>query len=188
MQWGYHFVEEHTAMHRIALFAFAATFGCLSLAAQPAAPRSLTAEGKQLYTAIKANLVKAAEKMPEESYAFKASPDIRTFGALIAHIADTQMRYCGMAKGEQKSVDAASKTAKADIVAALKSSFDFCDAAWDATTDANATDTVGGGRMQAGRLTILMRNTIHDNEEYGYLSVYLRIKGVVPPSSDRSAM
>ena len=175
-------------MHRIALFTFAATFGCLSLAAQPAAPRSLTAEGKQLYTAIKANLVKAAEKMPEESYAFKASPDIRTFGALIAHIADTQMRYCGMAKGEQKSVDAASKTAKADIVAALKSSFDFCGAAWDATTDANATDTVGGGRMQASRLTMLMRNTIHDNEEYGYLAVYLRIKGVVPPSSDRSAM
>jgi hypothetical protein len=85
-------------------------------------------------------------------------------------------------------VDAASKTAKADIVAALKSSFDFCDAAWEATTDANATDTVGGGRMQAARLTILMRNTIHDNEEYGYLAVYLRIKGVVPPSSDRPAM
>jgi hypothetical protein len=181
-------VEEHTAMHRIALFTFAATFGCLSLAAQPAAPRSLTAEGKQLYTAIKTNLIKAAEKMPEESYAFKASPDIRTFGALIAHIADSQMRMCGMAKGEQKSVDAASKTAKADIVAALKSSFDFCGAAWDATTDANATDTVGGGRMQASRLTMLMRNTIHDNEEYGYLAVYLRIKGVVPPSSDRSAM
>jgi hypothetical protein len=117
-------------MHRIALIAFTAAFACLSLAAQPAAPRSLTAEGKQLYTGIKTNLIKAAEKMPEESYAFKASPDIRTFGALIAHIADTQMRYCGMAKGEEKKVDAASKTAKADIVAALKSSFDFCDAAW----------------------------------------------------------
>ncbi|MGP8245576.1 MAG: DinB family protein [Bryobacteraceae bacterium] len=174
-------------MHRAVLLTFAATIGCLSLAAQPAAPNSLTTEGKQLYTAIKNNLIKAAEKMPEESYAFKASPDIRTFGALIGHIADTQMRYCGAALGEQKSVDAASKTSKADLVAALKSSFDFCDKAWDGTTDANATQTVGAGRMQLGRLTMLMRNTIHDNEEYGYLAVYLRLKGVVPPSSDRSA-
>ena len=179
-------------MHRIATFALAASFGCLSLAAQgaaqpaaqSAAAHSLTAEGKQLYTAIKTNLIKAAEKMPEESYAFKASPDIRTFGALIGHIADTQMRYCGMAQGTQKSVDAASKTSKADLVAALKSSFDFCDAAWDATTDANAGDTVGAGRMQLARLTMLMRNTIHDNEEYGYLAVYMRLKGVVPPSSE----
>ena len=179
-------------MHRIALFTFAATIGCFCLAAQPAAQsaaaHSLTAEGKQLYTAIQDNLVKAADKMPEADYAFKPSPEIRSFGQLIAHIADSQMRYCGMVQGKQKSVDAASKTAKADLVTALKSSFEFCDAAWDATTDANAGETVGAGRMQLARLTMLMRNTIHDNEEYGYLAVYLRLKGIVPPSSDRARM
>ena len=163
----------------VMLFAAALAGGC----ALQAQTNPLIAESKRNYTAIKTNLTKAADKMADADYSFKASPDIRTFGALIAHIADTQMRMCAQVKGEQKTVDAASKTAKADLVAALKASFDECDAAWDSITDANAGEMLGG-RAPRSKLGTLIYATTHDNEEYGYLAVYMRLKGVVPPSSE----
>src|SRR5713226_6756763 len=122
--------------------------------------------------------------MPEEAYAFKATPDVRTFGGLVAHVADSQARTCSAVSGEAKAVGAASKTSKADLVAALKQSFEICDAAYDALTDASAAEIIKTPRGQSSRLGALVRNTIHDNEEYGYMSVYLRLKGVVPPSSE----
>ena len=163
----------------VMIFAAALAGGC----ALQAQTNPLIAESKRNYTAIKTNLTKAADKMSDENYGFKASPEIRTFGALIAHIADTQMRTCAAVKGEQKQADAASKTAKADLVAALKASFDECDAAWDSITDANAGEALAG-RGQRSKLGALIGNTIHSNEEYGYLAVYMRLKGVVPPSSE----
>lgn len=164
----------------VTLFAAALAGGC---ALQAQTPNPLIAESKRAYTAIKTNLTKAADKMSEENYSFKASPDIRTFGALIAHIADSQMRTCAAVKGEQKQADAGSKTAKADLVAALKASFDECDAAWDSITDANAAEVLAG-RNPRSKLGARIGNTTHSNEEYGYLSVYMRLKGVVPPSSE----
>lgn len=156
-------------------------------AAAPAG-NPLVAEARQAYNTAKTNLTNMAAKMPPENYEFKPVADIRTFGELMAHIADTQITYCSMASGQQERGDAASKKTKDDIVAALKASFDKCDVAWDGTNDANASAMVGGGRMQRSRIGMLIGNTIHDNEEYGYGSVYLRLKGVVPPSSDRGAM
>jgi uncharacterized damage-inducible protein DinB len=161
------------------IFAAALAGGC----ALQAQTNPLIAENKRAYTAIKTNLTKAADKMSDENYSFKPSADIRTFGALIAHIADTQMRMCAQVKGEQKTADAASKTAKADLVAALKASFDECDAAWDSITDANAVEMLAG-RAPRSKLSALIYNTTHSNEEYGYLAVYMRLKGVVPPSSE----
>jgi hypothetical protein len=88
-----------------------------------------------------------------------------------------------------KQGEAGGKTAKADLVAALKASFDECDAAFDKLTDANYLEAAGAGRGQTPRLGALFRGVIiHDNEEYGYLAVYLRLKGIVPPSSDRGPM
>ena len=137
-------------------------------------------ESKQSYTAIKNNLIGMAEAMPDSGYGFQPTPEIRTFGALMAHVADTNARICGGAMGEQKSVGAAAKTAKADLVAAMKESFSICDASFDALTDANALQPAGMGRTKLGLLNF---NTMHDNEEYGYGSIYLRLKSVVPPST-----
>ena len=150
-----------------------------ALHAQPAK------ELQQLYNGVKNNLTRAAEKMPDDAYDFKASPDIRTFGALIGHIADSQMRTCSGVNGEMQQGKASSLTAKADLVAALKASFEACDKAYGSLTDANANEMMKGPRGERSRLGILTGNVIHDNEEYGYLAVYMRIKGVVPPSSDR---
>lgn len=150
--------------------------------AQTANP--LSSEAKQAYTNIKNNLTRMAEKMPEENYAFKPTPEVRTFGALVAHVADSQMRTCSAVKGEAKQAGAGAKTAKADLVAALKDSFAECDAAFESLTDASAAEMIKTARGQRSKLGALVGNTIHDNEEYGYMSVYLRLKGVVPPSSE----
>jgi uncharacterized damage-inducible protein DinB len=156
--------------------------GALALHAQGAP--SLVAEAKQAYTSVKNNLLKAAEKMPPEAYDFKPTPEIRTFGALMAHIADAQKRNCSAASGEMKQGTAASKTSKDDLVAAMKDSIAECDAAFEGLTDATANDLVKFRNGQRSKLGILIYNTGHDMEEYGYAAVYLRLKGVVPPSSE----
>jgi uncharacterized damage-inducible protein DinB len=165
----------------------AALLGCCALQAQPANP-TVTELRKASwgYEAVKANLSKAAEKIPDADYSYKAAPDIRTFAELFGHIADVQARLCGMVTGEQKQLNAGKMTSKAELVEALKASFDVCDAAFEKVTDANGHEMVGSGRAAQTRLGELEHVVIHDNEEYGYLAVYMRLRNIVPPSSDRS--
>ena len=79
----------------------------------------------------------------------------------------------------------ANATSKAEIVSALKASFDACDAAWDSLNDKTAMEMIAGRGGQRSKLGVLIGNTNHDSEMYGYISVYMRLKGIVPPSSDR---
>jgi uncharacterized damage-inducible protein DinB len=141
------------------------------------------AEGKQIYDVVKNNLVQMAEVMAEENYSFKPTPDIRTFAQMVAHVADAQARLCSATTGQPKSLDAASKTSKADLVAALKESSAMCDAAWDALTEGTAHEMVKVGPYERSKLATLEYNSVHSNEEYGYMAVYLRLKGIVPPST-----
>src|SRR5271156_6095674 len=103
------------------------SFVVLAAACGLSAQDPLSTEAKQAYTNVKNNLLKAADKMPEDGYAFKATPDVRIFGQLIAHVADSQTRNCSAATGTPKTGDAASKTTKADLIAALNDSFAACD-------------------------------------------------------------
>jgi uncharacterized damage-inducible protein DinB len=160
---------------------FAAALSAVAL--QPQIPASHIAEVKQRYATVRDNLQKTAEAMPEENYGFKPTPDIRSFGELIAHVADAQTGICGGAAGQPKRGTAAGKKAKAELVAALKESSAACDAVFDGTTEANSGSPVSMGQMKASRLGLLEYNMGHDLEEYGYLAVYLRLKGVVPPTS-----
>ena len=146
----------------------------------------MIAENKTAYNNVKNNLLKAADKMPEDAYGFKPTPEMQTWAQRIAHIAN-QIGTCSGMTGERKTSDANNKTAKADLVAALKASFDACDAAWDSMNDKTALEMIAGrGGVQRSKLGVLIGNTTHDVEMYGYLSVYMRLKGVVPPSSDRN--
>ena len=147
-------------------------------------PNPLSSEAKQAYTGIKNNLIRMAEKVPEEHYAFKATPEVRPFSEIMAHVADYQVRACAAVQGQPKAVNAASKTAKADLVAAVKEAFAICDAAFDMVTDANAAEMVPVGNRQRSKLGALYTVITHGNEEYGYMAVYLRLKGIVPPSSE----
>jgi uncharacterized damage-inducible protein DinB len=158
--------------------------GACALPAQQADPFS--AEIKQMYDHVKGNLTNMVQKMPEENYSFKPTAETRTFGQIVAHIADVQARNCSAVNGAPKSLNAAAKTAKADLVAALKESFSLCDQAFGSLTDANALETFllpqGQHHSKAGLL--MMAIVSHSNEEYGYMAVYLRLKGIVPPSSE----
>ena len=168
-------------MYRSVVCVLAAMLAVAAGEAQSTNP--LIAEGKQDYTNIKNNLMKAAEKMPEQNYGFQPTPDVQSFGQRVAHMA-AQIRVCGLVKGEQKQPAAASNTSKAELVAALKAAFEECDAAWDSVTDANAFESIDAGRGKRSRLGVLIGNTRHDNEVYGTMTVYLRLKGLVPPSSE----
>jgi hypothetical protein len=154
------------------------------IAAQAQAPPSIAATAKAAYTRIKTNYIKAAEKMPEENYSFKPADALETFGQRVAHIADPQLGTCTGLTGERKTGTAKSKTSKADLVAALKESYDACDKAFDALTDANALEPVAAGRGQQPRIAVLYGLIVHANEVYGAMGVYMRLKGIVPPSSE----
>jgi len=162
-------------------FAVLATLGVVTLEAQ--VPSELINEAKQTYSGIKKNLVNMTAAMPEENYAFKATPDVRTFGQLVAHVADSLARTCSTVSGETKSINAGSKTSKADLVNAMNEAVSMCDAAFDSLTPENAGQMVKVGRGERTRLGALMGAVAHADEEYGYMAVYLRLKGVVPPSS-----
>jgi uncharacterized damage-inducible protein DinB len=157
--------------------------GLIMLYGQAPAP-SAAASLKSAYTRIKTNYIKAAEKMPEENYSYKPVDAVETFGQRIAHIADPQLMSCSGMTGERKTGTAKTKTAKADLVAALKESFDACDKAVDALTDANAMEPVTYGRGQQPRIAALYGIVVHANEVYGAMGVYMRLKGIVPPSSE----
>jgi len=146
----------------------------------------LSMEAKALYEGVRNNIMKAADKMPEENYSFKPTPDVRSFGQLVGHVADAQYLFCSAAKGERTAPPGAekSKTSKADLTAALKEAFAFCDAIYAGMTDGAAvgkTKLFGGERT---KLTVLHFNTSHNNEHYGNIVTYMRLKGLVPPSSE----
>lgn len=154
---------------------------CLLQAQDP-----MSKETKGLYTSVKGNILKAAEKMPEANYGFKPSPDVRSYGAVLGHIVDSQAFFCGAAKGETKDSTVEKDVhTKAALIAALKASFAYCDAAYDGLTDANGAMMMKFGKGERSMAGILIFNVAHDNEHYGNIVTYLRIKGIVPPSSEK---
>lgn len=147
-------------------------------------PVSMSADLNQKYEAIKNNITKAAEAMPEDGYAFKPESAERSFGGWVAHVADSNAGGCSGLIGTRKNIGAASKTSKADLIAALKESFDICDAVYSGTNESNLNDKVASFGGQVPRASALYGTIIHDNECYGNMAVYLRLKNIVPPSTE----
>jgi len=164
--------------------AWAAVILSTTLTAQDANP--LSADVKRAYLDVKNYILRSAEKMPEEYYDFRPAPRVRTFGQIIGHIAQEQYLYfCAPVKGEQKSVDIErTRTTKTDLIAALKDSFAYCDSVYDKMTDAEATSIVNTGGSKSTKLRLLWMNIVHDESHYGNLVTYLRMKGIVPPSTE----
>jgi uncharacterized damage-inducible protein DinB len=152
----------------------------------------LSADLKKDYGSIRDFFIRAAEKMPEAEYGFKPSPDVRSFGEQVAHVADDQYNLCAPAKGEirkaayRETENTLSK--KADLVDALKKAFAYCDGAYDALTDASGAETVKFGNSSRTRFAMLNWNLWHTWEHYGNVVVYLRMKGLVPPTSEGKRM
>lgn len=159
----------------------------LAAQSQPAAPANpLSADANFMWGYAKSIVMRAAEKMPEANYAFKPVPEVRSFGQVVVHILVEQNGVCASVKGVAKPADPSDKATKADIVAALKASNAFCDAAFAGLTDANATEPVnfwGGTHPRVSAISMIAE---HDGEHYGNLVTYMRLKGVVPPTSEPS--
>ena len=158
----------------------------------PANP--LSAGAKKSYDIIKGYVIKAAAKMPEEHWTFKPTPDVRSFGQLVGHIADANFVICGMVSGEKPpaggfepatSIEQTMKT-KADLSKALADSFAFCDKTHAGMTDAGGAAIIKTFVGEAAKLSFLEFNTHHDFEHYGNIVTYMRLKGLVPPSSERT--
>lgn len=157
----------------------------LSLAlVTPAAAQSAASGLGFLYGVAKGNVVKAAEQMPEEHFAFKPTPAVRSFGEIIGHVANANYMICSTALGEASpnKANLEKTTAKADLVKAVKDSFGYCDKAYQ-MADAKALEAVDLFGAKTNRLGVLAFNAAHDMEHYGNLVTYMRLKGLVPPSS-----
>ena len=142
-----------------------------------------------MHMTIRRNLIEAAEAMPAADYAFKPTPQIRSFAELVSHVAAANNFICGMAKSDPPRPPVSAATDKAGLVKALGDALSYCDAIYKETSDANGNQAVKvsgpGGASQTTRAQVLMFNTTHNNEHYGNIVVYLRLKNIVPPSTAR---
>jgi uncharacterized damage-inducible protein DinB len=159
---------------------------CSAGAFAQAPSASYTSAVTSSWNRVKRLVTASAEAVPEASYTFKPSPDVRTFGELIGHLADDHYVFCSGVKGEKNPKQGASLeklATKAELIKALNESIAYCDAVYAAAKDdakllepaaPNRRDTPFGG---------LLMNVTHDSEHYGNLVTYMRMKGIVPPSS-----
>jgi hypothetical protein len=132
-------------------------------------------------------LTKMADKMPEGDYRFKPTPELQDFGQRMAHVITFSMRACSQVKGEQKNLSFSATPTKAEVAAAMKQANDECDSVFNSLTDADLQKMVNAGRGQRSEFALLEGLVLeHSQEVYGYTSVYLRLKGIVPPSSERN--
>ncbi len=140
---------------------------------------------KVAYGSVKNNLVLSAEKVPEEDYSFKPTEAVRSFGQIVGHVADAQYMFCSTAVGEKNPAPniEKTKTTKADLVAALKDAFAYCDTAYGSMTDSSGAEMIKFFGRDMPKLGVLIINNMHDMEHYGNLVTYMRMKNIVPPSS-----
>ncbi len=163
-----------------------------TLGQTPAAPQAsvttVAGEVQGSYERIKPNVMKAADKMPPADYVYKPTPDIRTFARVVNHVTEAQFRSCGAMNGKDQNdwtKPPADTADKATIIDALKASFAECDKAFASLTDANMSEMKPVGPVKRSRIGLAWGTVSHDNEQYATLALYLRLKGLVPPSSEK---
>jgi uncharacterized damage-inducible protein DinB len=154
------------------------------------APKTYTFVGESLrgYQGIQANLAAAAEKMPEQHYGFKPVPEVKSFGQHIAHIALSQYGLCSRLKGEdnpKKDEKEETTRSKADTVALMKGSSAYCEPLVSGLTETSVTELVAMGQDKVTKGLIPLALMTHGDEVYGTVAVYLRLKGIVPPSTEK---
>ena len=163
------------------------TLSAAAFTQQPATANPLVAGSQTIYSGTKANILKSADKVSEDLWSWCPRPDVRSFGELFAHIADGQYEFCSPVN-EGKAVDKQiekTKKSKAEVVAALKEGFAYCDAAYAKITPANAAEMIPFFGKTMARISIMDFNAGHNMEHYGNLVTYLRLNKMVPPSSQK---
>jgi uncharacterized damage-inducible protein DinB len=157
-----------------------------SAQSQPSADSGYTASVRSRWNAVKRNLAASAQVMPDAGFSFKPTPDVRSFGELLGHLTNEHYIFCSQMKGEPNShekADFEKKTTKAEFVKDLNDSIAYCDAAYTAVKDDPATVAPFAPNRRDTPFSSMLLNVTHDSEHYGNIVTYLRLKGIVPPSS-----
>jgi len=156
---------------------------------------SLAASAKAMHATIRRDIAEAAEAMPAEDFAFKPTPEIRSFAQLVGHVINANFFFCSQAKAAAMPATTNFERVadKAALIKGLTDALAYCDAVYDSTTDADFNQAVilngfpgMNPKTTTSRGAVLMFNTTHNNEHYGNIVVYLRLKGKLPPSTARS--
>lgn len=152
--------------------------------------RTLTAHSESMYHGIRKIVLAAAERTPEAQYGFRPVESVRTFGQIVGHIADSQYLFCSMTRGDKNPGLQIEKTrsSKADLVAALREAFSYCESTYAALDDVSGKALVKALGKERPKLGVLETNQVHTIEHYGNLVTYMRIQGLVPPTSDPEFM
>ena len=154
--------------------------------AQQATTNPVGTSTRPHYERVRNYVTRSADQMPPDQYGFRPTPEVRTFGQLIGHIISTQYMFCSDALGERNPAPEnfeKTQTTKAGLVEALRASFTLCDRAYQQSdADLTTARTFPKGRQDTP-LSLLILNVGHNNEHYGNIVTYLRLKGMVPPSS-----
>jgi hypothetical protein len=156
--------------------------------APPATAVGAVAEVQRSYAGTKDNILKSADKMPAADYGYKPVADVRTYARVVNHVTEAQLRTCGAVNGKAEASlpKVPAETAdKAAIVAALKTSFAECDKAFASLTGGNLQDLFTFGQGKRSRVGLVWGTVAHDYEQYATLALYLRLKGIAPPSSEK---
>ena len=156
----------------------------------PANSNPLVSTNRLLYDGGTMLLLLSAEKVPEEYYSFKPTDAVCSFGQIVGHLADAQYDNCSVVLGEKNpnlKIEQ-TKPSKADLIAALKDAFAYCGKAYDGMTDASANQMVKFsspmGPVPMPKLNMMTLNMGHNSLHYGNLITYMRVKNIIPPSSD----
>ncbi len=183
------FVNKRLCFVLVALMTIPGVLCAQEKSQAPSAPPAnpITTGETALYTFISGAVIRAAEKVPEENYSFKPTPEVRSFGQLVGHQADEAYFFCSQAVGEENPKKGIEKTvtSKADLVAALKDGVAYCNKTLGGMTDAKGSEIVKFFGRDMARLTLLSLNTAHMDEHYGNMVTYMRLKGIVPPTSEK---
>lgn len=160
----------------------------------PAASNPLSTWLRNAYMGNRNNILRSAEKMPEENYGMRPGPqeNVRTFGQQLGHLANYNYLWCSQAKGE-KNPNAGNNleklSTKAEFTKALTDAFTYCEGVYTALTDAAGTEMIditqeSGRQTRNLRMALLILNYGHNNEIYGSMVSYMRMKSIVPPASE----
>ena len=162
---------------------------------QAQAPPTTSAFLRNMYNGNKNNIVRSADKVTEDMYGLRpgTQEEVRTFGQHLAHVANYNFLWCSQAKGEKNpnagvNLEKTLKS-KAEFQKALTDSFAYCDSVYTSLNDENGAQVVeiqqeSGRVVRNTRMALLMLNVVHNNEIYGNLVTTMRIKNIVPPSSE----
>jgi uncharacterized damage-inducible protein DinB len=149
----------------------------------------LSAGAKAQFTGISSFVTRSADKIPDNLFSFRATPEVRTIAQLFGHIADAYFAMCSAADGgkpPQQGLEQ-SATSKAALVKALAEGVAYCQSVMDRMTDQKGAESVPFYFGPTPRLSILYFVTTHTYEHYGNLVTYMRLNKIVPPSSEAPA-